>query len=201
MHIESKQLGNDHSAVLKGTFKPGAHTDRGDRVAYLTTPVTTEVVIPLIATLLSYDGRARQPIHLYLSSPGGDIFSGLALIDVMLHLESPVFTYCLGICASMAAIILAAGEHGHRYILPHSRVMIHQSSGQVVGKMEDLKSSIDLQASLENDTDTLLAELTNKSVRVIRKASRVDKWMTAKEARSFGIVDFLLERATLHRET
>ncbi len=95
----------------------------------------------------------------------------------------------------MAAIILAAGEPSHRYILPHSRVMIHQTSGRVAGKMEDLKSSIDLQSSLERDTDSLLAEFTGKTIRTIRKASRVDKWMTAGEARDFGIVDFLLDRS------
>ncbi len=172
--------------------------DRGERVVSLSSTVTTESILPLIGSLLSYDAASTAPIHLYLCSGGGDVFSGLSLIDVMLHVESPVFTYCLGICASMAAIILAAGERGHRYILPHSRVMIHQSSGRVAGKMEDLKSSIDLQASLESDTDTLLAKFTGKTIRNIRKASRVDKWMTAREAHDFGIIDFLLEPADLN---
>ncbi len=182
-----------HTDLLAGDSDDKA--DQGSRSIALATEISTESVFPLIKRLLSFNKFDHAPIHFFISSPGGDVFSGLALVDTMLHIESPVFTYCIGLCASMAAIVLAAGEPKHRYILPHSRVMIHQGFGRAAGKMEDLKSTIGLQASLESDANRLLAAFTGKSVRAIRHASRTDKWMAAEQARCFGLLDHVLTQA------
>lgn len=146
--------------------------------------------------LLQYEAADPGiPIHMQLFSPGGCVVSGLAIIDTMRHLTSPVFTYSIGYAASMAAVILACGAKGHRYILPHSRVMIHQSSGSAGGSLENVRATLAFQGELENDCDMLLASATGRSIQTIREASRVDNWMRAGAAVEFGLVDHILETA------
>jgi ATP-dependent Clp protease protease subunit len=97
----------------------------------------------------------------------------------------------------MAAVILACGKKDHRYILPHSRVMIHQASGSAGGTLENVRATLAYQNELENDCDEILARVTGRNIAAIREASRVDNWMRAEAARDFGLVDHLLEAAPL----
>lgn len=174
--------------------EPGG--DTGARNINLCEPVTPEVAHKIVLKLLSYEANSPgEPIHLFMYSPGGCIASGLAVIDVMHHVTAPVFTYAIGYAASMAAVILACGEPGHRYILPHSRVMIHRAIAAASGTLDNLRSTLTHQSALAKEAEALLAKATGKSVREIRRASGVDNWMNANAARAFGLVDHVLEPA------
>jgi ATP-dependent Clp protease protease subunit len=169
-------------------------TDDGRRSLELFGPVDSSSAAQIMQRLLRFENDAPGvPIHLFIYSGGGCVVSGLVIIDTMRHLTSPVFTYATGYAASMAAVILAAGEPDHRYILPHSRVMIHQASGNVGGTMENLRATLAFQTELEADADRILAECTGRTTEEIRTASRIDNWMNAAKAREFGLVDHILE--------
>ena len=169
--------------------------DVGHRTLWLNEPVSPATTQRLIEALLRFESDAPgTPIHLYVYTPGGCVVSGLAITDTMRHISSPVFTYALGFAASMGAVILAAGQKGHRYILPNSFVMIHQASGNAGGTMENLRATLAFQTTLEDEVDNLLARCTGRTTEEIREASRVDNWMAARQAQAFGLVDHILDR-------
>jgi len=170
--------------------------DTGERLITICESITPELAMKVSMDLLRYESSSPGvPIHMQLFSPGGCVVSGLAIIDTMNHITSPVFTYSIGYAASMAAVILACGNKDHRYILPHSRVMIHQASGSAGGTLENVRATLNYQNELENDCNEILARVTGQEIAVIREASRVDNWMRAETARDFGLVDYLLEAA------
>ena len=174
-----------------------AEGDCGSRLIYVCEPVTPALAIKATTELLQYEAQAPgQPIHMFIYSPGGCVISGLAIIDTMEHIASPVFTYTIGFAASMGAVILACGQKDHRYILPHSRVMIHQASGGAGGTLDNVRATLAFHSALEGETDELLAKATGRSSEEIRLASRVDNWMDAVTARDFGLVDHILTAAT-----
>ena len=171
--------------------------DSGSRLIYVCEPVTAGLTTRVTTELLQYETQdPGQPIHMFIYSPGGCVISGLAIIDTMNHITSPVFTYAIGFAASMGAVILACGKKDHRYILPHSRVMIHQASGSAGGTLDNVRATLAFQSALEGETDELLAAATGRNSEEIRVASRVDNWMNAKAAREFGLVDHILTAAT-----
>lgn len=168
--------------------------DTGERTIDIQEPLTPAVASRVIRELLAYESAAPgTPVHLFVFSPGGCVVSGLAIIDVMKHISSPVFTYAMGFAASMGAVVLAAGEPGHRYILPHSRVMIHQASGTVGGTLDNVRATLTFQTQLESEMDQMMASFCGRSLEEVRAASRVDNWMPAPDALRFGLVDFILE--------
>lgn len=168
--------------------------DAGERTIDIQEPLTPAAASRVIRELLSYESaNPGTPVHVFVFSPGGCVVSGLAIIDVMQHITSPVFTYAMGFAASMGAVILAAGERGHRYILPHSRVMIHQASGTVGGTLENVRATLTFQTELENEMENMLANFCGRSLEEVRAATRVDNWMPAPEALRFGLVDFILQ--------
>lgn len=167
--------------------------DSGERTIIIHESISPPLAMAVCNALLRYE--TEQPgtaIHLQLFSPGGCVVSGLAIIDAMRHITSPVFTYAIGYAASMAAVILACGEKDHRYILPHSRVMIHQASGSAGGSLDNVRATLAFQSELEGECDDLLAAVTGKSTQEIREATRVDCWLRAQAAREFGLVDHIL---------
>lgn len=167
--------------------------DCGSRIIYICEPVTPVLTTRVTTELLQYESEAPgQPIHLFIYSPGGCVISGLAIIDTMNHISSPVFTYAIGFAASMGAVILACGQKDHRYILPHSRVMIHQASGTAGGTMDNVRATLAFQSALESETEELLAQATGRTTEEIRAASRVDNWLKASAAVDFGLVDYIL---------
>lgn len=169
--------------------------DFGSRIIRIYEDVTPKLCCRVVEELLSFDTIGHEPIHMFIYSSGGCVVSGLSVIDTMHHIESPVFTYAIGYAASMAAVILASGEKDHRYILPHSRVMIHQASGSAGGTLENVRATLAFQSELESESDALLAKATGRPLKEIREASRIDNWMKASTARQFGLVDHILNQA------
>lgn len=170
--------------------------ESGSRIINLCEPVTSVTAMRVIHELLSYESAdPGVPIHLQIYSPGGSVISGLAIIDAMKHITSPVFTYAIGYAASMGAVILACGEKQHRYILPHSRVMIHQASGGAGGTMDNVRATLAFHSELEAECEAMLAEASGRGIEEIRAASRVDNWLRATSAIEFGLVDHVLETA------
>jgi ATP-dependent Clp protease protease subunit len=144
---------------------------------------------------LQYENR-NQEIHMYINSPGGSVTSMLAIYDTMQFLECPVVTYCMGLAASAAAILLAGGTKGKRYALPHAKVMIHQPwlQGGFYGQASD--AEIEMKELLRQKTllNTLLANHTGKSIGVIETETERNRYFTAQEAKDFGLVDEVLTK-------
>ncbi|HEX8967528.1 MAG TPA: ATP-dependent Clp protease proteolytic subunit [Chloroflexota bacterium] len=164
-----------------------------NRVIFLGTPVTEEVANTIVAQLLflQQDDPDRD-IHLYINSPGGDADAGLAIYDTM-HLVSPdVSTTCVGMAASAAAVILAGGAHGKRLSLPNSRMLIHQASAGVQGTAADIQVHAREILRLNARITQLLAADTGQSVERIERDINRDFWMSAIEARDYGLVDTIV---------
>lgn len=163
-----------------------------DRVVSLLGPVHAESVRAAIEGLLTLDHRAGHPIQLHLCTPGGCVVSGLALIDVMARLRSPVFPIAMGIVASMGAIVLAAGAPGHRYALPHARVMIHGVWGQSAGKLEEIVSGTRLHLEVTRQVEDLLAAATGMGRTTLRRLMRRERFLSAEQAQAAGLIDHVL---------
>lgn len=142
---------------------------------------------------LQYENR-NQEIHMYINSPGGSVSATLAIYDTMQFLECPVFTYCMGLAASGAAILLASGTKGRRYSLPHSKVMIHQPWGGVGGQVSDIEIQAREIVKERNRLNQLLAHHTGQPFDIIAKESDRDRYFDAEEAKAFGLVDEVLTK-------
>jgi ATP-dependent Clp protease protease subunit len=134
----------------------------------------------------------RKEIHFYINSPGGSVTSTLAIYDTMQMISPPVATYCVGLAASGGAVLLAGGEKGKRYALKHAKVMIHQPHGGVGGQVSDIEIQANEIIRTRQTLNEILASHTGKSVEEIAKSSDRDYFMSANEAKEFGIVDDLL---------
>ena len=163
-----------------------------DRIVCLTGAVSDPVSSVMVAQLLYLQSESpTKPINMYINSPGGSVTAGLAIYDAMQYINAPVYTWCIGQAASMAALILSAGEKGHRHSLPHARIMIHQPSGQAVGQASDIRLQADEILRLRQDLNQILATHTGKRVEEIEPAVERDKFMSAVEAKEFGIIDIV----------
>ncbi|MFL5339896.1 MAG: ClpP family protease [Gemmataceae bacterium] len=143
---------------------------------------------------LQYENK-NQEIHMYINCPGGSVTATLAIYDTMQFLECPISTYCMGIAASGAAVLLSAGSKGKRYALPHSKVMIHEPWGQVYGQVSDIEISANEIMKERARLNQIMARHTGKTVQDIEKATERDKYYTAQEAKEFGLVDEVLTKA------
>ena len=132
---------------------------------------------------------------MFINSPGGSVISGLGIYDAMQYVSPEIGTICTGLAASMGAVLLAAGTSGKRTCLPHSRVMIHQPSGGMQGQFSDMEISYNLIKSMRDELYQILGTHTNKTSEQIAKDSDRDNWMTAQEAKEYGLVDEVLTRA------
>ena len=142
---------------------------------------------------LQYENKTAD-IHMYINSPGGSVSATLAMYDTMQFLESPIITYCMGIAASGAAILLAAGTAGKRYALPNSKVMIHQPYGQVGGQISDIEIQAAEILKERERLNEILAIHTKQSLEVIARETDRDKYYSAIEAKNFGLVDEVLSK-------
>ncbi len=142
---------------------------------------------------LQYENR-NQEIHLYINCPGGSVTATLAIYDTMQFLECPISTYCMGLAASGAAIILAAGTKGKRYALPHSKIMCHQPWGQVGGQVSDIEIQANEIVKDRNILNEILAKATGQPKERIEKETERDRYFHAEEAKAFGLVDDVLYR-------
>lgn len=161
-----------------------------DRIVFLGTPVDDMVSNVIIAQLLFLQMTdPKKDIHLYINSPGGSVTAGLAIYDTMQFMTCDVNTYCIGQCASMGAVLLAAGTKGKRFALPNSNVMIHQVLGGAEGQASDVEIRVKYMLKLKQRLNNILSKHTGQPYEVVEKACDRDNFMSAEEAKAFGLVD------------
>lgn len=161
-----------------------------DRVLFIGTPIDDNVANLVVAQLLFLQmEEPEKDIHLYINSPGGSVTAGLAIYDTIQFLKCDVATYCLGQAASMGAVLLAAGTRGKRYALPNARVMIHQPWGGTQGTASDISIQAREILKMKDQLNQLLAKHTHQDVAKIEKDTDRDCFMSADEARAYGLVD------------
>ncbi len=166
-----------------------------ERIIFLGTEVDDTVANLIIAQLLFLESEDKHAdIKLYINSPGGSVTSGLAIYDTMELIKPHVSTICVGMAASMGAFLLACGEKGKRFVLPNSRVMIHQPSGGFQGTASDIEITAKEIIKIREKLNIILAEKTGQKVDKINSDSDRDFWMDATEAKSYGIVDKVVEK-------
>ena len=164
-----------------------------DRIVLLGTPITDQVANVLIAQFLYLQSEdAKKAVDLYINSPGGGVTAGLAIYDTMQMLSCEVRTYCVGQAASMGAILLAAGAPGKRYALPNARIMIHQPQGGAEGTASDISIQAQEILRIRAKLNEILTEHTKQPLKRIEKDSDRDYFMSAQEAKDYGIVDEVL---------
>ena len=167
-----------------------------DRIIFLGTEVNDTVANLLIAQILFLEqSDAEAPIHFYINSPGGGVYAGLGIYDIMEYVTCPIYTYCVGMAASMGSILLQAGQAGHRYALPHARIMIHQPLGGARGQASDIQ----IQAREIQDLKGQLTQIyvdhtsTGKTYDVYEEAMDRDNYLGPKEAKEMGLIDVIIE--------
>ena len=161
-----------------------------DRIIFLGTPVDDAVSNVIIAQLLFLQMTdPKKDIHLYINSPGGSVTAGLAIYDTMQFMTCPVNTYCIGQAASMGAVLLSAGTKGKRFALPNARIMIHQPWGGVQGQASDISIQAKEILRLKDRLNEILAKHTGKAVDDIEKDTDRDRFLSADEAKTYGLVD------------
>jgi ATP-dependent Clp protease, protease subunit len=164
-----------------------------DRIIFLGTAIDDDVSNLVIAQMLYLESEdPDKGIFFYLNSPGGNVSSGLAIYDTIRYIKPPVSTVCMGQAASMGALLLAAGQKGKRYALPHSRILIHQPLGGFQGQATD----IDIQAReilrLKEELNNILADLTGQPINKITSDTERDYYMTGEQAKQYGIIDEII---------
>jgi len=165
-----------------------------DRIVFLGAPINDEVANIIIAQLLFLDAdNPDKDVYMYINSPGGIVSSGMAIYDTMQHLRAPINTICMGMAASMGSFLLAAGRKGKRSALPHARIMIHQPSGGSQGTASDIEIQAREILYLRTKMNELYARHTGQSVEQIEKDMDRDRYMSADEARAYGIIDTVFE--------
>ena len=163
-----------------------------NRIIFLNGEINDDVSSLIVSELLYLDSLNHQDIHIYINSPGGSVTSGLAIIDTMNLIKSDVSTLSVGLCASMAAVILAAGTKNKRYSLPNSEIMIHQVLGGVEGKASDVKIQAERILKMKKKLNNILATLTGKSIKKINKDTEKDYYLNPKEAIKYGLIDKII---------
>jgi ATP-dependent Clp protease protease subunit len=161
-----------------------------ERIIFLGEPIEDHVANLVIAQLLFLESEdTDKDISLYINSPGGVVTSGLAIYDTIQYLKAPVSTICIGQAASMGAVLLAAGAKGKRYALPNSRIMVHQGSGGVRGNTPDVEIQVREMLNLTDRLMHILADHTGQDLERIKKDSERDYFMSADEAKAYGVID------------
>ena len=166
-----------------------------ERIVFLVGPVNDTVASLVTAQLLFLESEnPNKEISFYINSPGGLVTSGLGIYDTMQYINSPVSTLCIGQASSMGSFLLAAGEKGKRYSLPNSRIMVHQPSAGFQGQATDIQIHAQEIQSLKNRLNNIYSKHTGKTVDEISKALERDNFMTADEAKKFGLIDSVVEK-------
>lgn len=164
-----------------------------DRIIIISSEIDREITALVISQLLYLQAEdSKKPISLYVNSPGGSVTDGLAIIDTMNILTCPIETYCIGSCASMGAMICTSGTKGKRYILQHSRMMLHSVSCGTDGNINELKLQIKEADNLNNILLSILQKTTNKTRKQLEKDTINDYYLSAKEAIQYGLVDEII---------
>jgi ATP-dependent Clp protease protease subunit len=165
-----------------------------DRIIFIGTGINDTVANVVVAQLLFLQMQdAKKDIHIYINSPGGSVTAGLAIYDTMQFVTCDVNTYCIGIAASMGAVLLAAGTKGKRYALPNSDIMIHQVSGGAQGQASDVERQVEFMFKLKKRLNGILSHHTGKPVEQVEKDADRDNYMTAEQAKEYGLVDEVVQ--------
>lgn len=164
-----------------------------DRIIFLGLPVDDNIANIITAQLLFLQSTdAKKDIQLYVNSPGGSVYAGLGIYDTMQYVAPNIATICIGLAASMAAVLLAGGEAGKRSALPHSRIMIHQPMSGMQGQASDMEISLKQTLSVKKDLYDILAKHSGQKYEQIEKDSDRDFWMKAADAKKYGLIDEVL---------
>lgn len=165
-----------------------------DRIVFLGTEVNDTVANLLVAQFLFMEqSDSEAPIHFYINSPGGSVYAGLGIYDIMQHVACPVYTYCVGMAASMGSLLLQAGEPGHRYSMPHSRIMIHQPLGGARGQASDIEIQAKEVLSLKKKLYEIYVKHTGKKFEEVERACDRDNYLDPVHAKEFGLIDHIIE--------
>jgi len=168
-----------------------------ERIVFLGTPITDQVANLIVAQLLYLNSEdPNQNINMYINSPGGSIYAGLAIYDTMQMIPAPVSTYAIGVTASMGTVLLSAGAKGRRYALPHSTIHMHPASSGAQGYTEDVRIAFREQERLQTQLFHLVGRHTGHSWKEIEAEFTRDRYMNALDARSFGLVDEVLGKTS-----
>lgn len=166
-----------------------------DRIIFLGGPIEDVTANIVIAQLLFLEAEnPDKDIHLYINSPGGVVTAGMAIYDTMQHIKPDVSTICVGSAASMASVLLTAGARGKRFALPHSQIMIHQPLGGVQGQATEIEIHAREILRMRKELNGLLSQHTGQPLDVIQKDTERDNFMTAEEAKAYGLIDEILTR-------
>ena len=164
-----------------------------DRIVLLGTPIDDHVANSICAQLLFLESEnPEKQINMYINSPGGAVTAGMAIYDTMQYISAPVATLCIGQAASMAAVLLAAGEKGMRYTLPHSRIMIHQPMGGFQGQATDIAIQAKEIIRLRGELNGILAKHTGQTLEKVEQDTERDYFMSGEEACAYGLIDQVL---------
>jgi ATP-dependent Clp protease, protease subunit len=166
-----------------------------ERIVFLGGQVTDELAIQISAKLLLLEAEDHErDIYLYINSPGGSVYAGMAIYDTMQFVRPDVSTICLGMAASMGQFLLCAGQKGKRYSLPHGRILMHQPLGQMQGQASDIKIHAENMMRTKQEMAELLSFHTGQTVEQIATDSDRDRWFTAQQALDYGMIDAIVER-------
>ena len=164
-----------------------------NRIIFLGQPITADIANIITAQLLYLESvDPKKPITIYINSPGGSVYDGLAIYDTIQYINPDVHTVCVGLAASMGAVLLCGGSD--RCALPHARIMIHQPLGDAKGQMSDMQIILKEITALAEDLYKILARHTKQPIEIIREDANRDFWMTATEAKRYGVIDHILTK-------
>lgn len=185
--IEKSQFGERAYDIYSRLLK--------DRIVFLGGPIDDDLANIVIAQFLFLESEdPKKEIQMYINSPGGDVYSGMAIYDTMRYLKPKVTTICVGMAASMAAFLLAGGEQGSRFALPNSRILIHQPMGGAKGQASDIKIHAEEILKIREEMNKILAKNTGQKLERIEKDTDRDFFMRAEEAKRYGIIDKVISR-------
>ena len=171
-----------------------------DRIIFVTGEIEDHMANLIIAQLLFLESEdPDKDVHLYINSPGGSVSAGLAIYDTMQYIRPDVSTICVGMAASMASVLLAAGTKGKRFALPHSRVMIHQPMGGAQGQATDIEIHAREILRIREEMNNILAFHTGQTPEKIREDTERDHFMTSEEARLYGLIDQVVHQTGAHQ--
>lgn len=191
MVIEKSQFGERAYDIFSRLLK--------ERIVFIGTPITDEIANLVIAQLLFLESEnPDKDVSVYINSPGGVVTAGLAIYDTMQYLKPDVSTICVGQAASAAALLLAAGTKGKRYSLPNARVLIHQVMGGAEGEATDVEIQTKEMLRIKNQVNSILAKHTGQPISKIEKDTDRDFYMSAEEAKKYGIIDKIIEKKIKH---
>jgi ATP-dependent Clp protease protease subunit len=166
-----------------------------DRIIFIGTPIDDYIANLVVAQMIFLEGEdPDRDINLYIQSPGGVVSAGLAIYDTMQFVKCPVSTLCMGLAASMGAVLLTGGATGKRYCLPNAKVMIHQVLGGASGQATDVEIATREMLKTRDQLNQILAKHTGKPIDQIAKDTDRNHWLTAEEAKTYGLVDEIIEK-------